>query len=203
MIETKCRFCGRKMVVSSPRDHCRACAPKAAKRAREAARRARKRQERKTRSELALEIAERRRRQEEERRRQEEEEERRRREEEERRAIEAVLQRERERLTGEKECPRCAETIKAKAVVCRFCGYDYELGEIPGRSAQDSDSRVRPSLRRCPRCDSIRTRVSKISPTGWILIVIGLVASPALIGIPLIFFGTRQREERYTCPRCG
>jgi hypothetical protein len=35
------------------------------------------------------------------------------------------------RVTGEvaaefRDCPRCAETIKRAAKVCRYCGYDFE-----------------------------------------------------------------------------
>lgn len=29
------------------------------------------------------------------------------------------------------ECPKCAEPIKARAVVCRWCGYDLERGTRP------------------------------------------------------------------------
>ena len=28
-----------------------------------------------------------------------------------------------------KECPNCAETVKAKARQCRFCGYSFEIGD--------------------------------------------------------------------------
>ena len=29
-------------------------------------------------------------------------------------------------LTGEKTCPRCAETVKAAAKVCKHCGHEFE-----------------------------------------------------------------------------
>ena len=32
---------------------------------------------------------------------------------------------------GETECPRCAETIKARALVCRFCGAELTAASPP------------------------------------------------------------------------
>ncbi|WP_255448362.1 superinfection immunity protein [Telmatospirillum sp. J64-1] len=34
--------------------------------------------------------------------------------------------------TEEKTCPRCAETVKAAAKVCRFCGHEFEAKQPPG-----------------------------------------------------------------------
>ena len=28
---------------------------------------------------------------------------------------------------GTKECPMCAESVKEKAKICRFCRYEFEL----------------------------------------------------------------------------
>lgn len=39
---------------------------------------------------------------------------------------------------AEKQCPRCAETIKAAAKVCRFCGYEFSPDELAAISNADA-----------------------------------------------------------------
>jgi hypothetical protein len=44
-------------------------------------------------------------------------------------------------LSGLRACPRCAETIKAKAQVCRHCGADIPIeltDEVASEPAQDA-----------------------------------------------------------------
>ena len=37
---------------------------------------------------------------------------------------------------GEKECPRCAETIKAGAFVCKHCGHEFSAAEVASSKEQ-------------------------------------------------------------------
>lgn len=39
--------------------------------------------------------------------------------------------------TDAKTCPMCAETVKAAAVRCRFCGYDFAGLSLPGEVASE------------------------------------------------------------------
>ncbi|WP_198539664.1 zinc ribbon domain-containing protein [Chloracidobacterium thermophilum] len=48
-----------------------------------------------------------------------------------------------EEIEATKKCPYCAETIKAEAIVCRFCGRDLQTGQLPPTAAnlnQDANS---------------------------------------------------------------
>ena len=52
-----------------------------------------------------------------------------------------------------KECPSCAEQIRKKASVCRYCGHDVPVGETlepagPPKFANESDSEYAVRVRR-------------------------------------------------------
>ena len=42
----------------------------------------------------------------------------------------AILRRQPEATVEEKVCPRCAEKVKAAALVCRFCGHKFAPAEV-------------------------------------------------------------------------
>jgi ribosomal protein L40E len=60
------------------------------------------------------------------------------------------------RASEEKVCPKCAETIKRAAVVCRFCGHEFMLQRA--RSPQSSTTYIGPkrnSFESCMGCIGI------------------------------------------------
>lgn len=43
-------------------------------------------------------------------------------------------------VSDDKVCPRCAETVKAAAAVCRYCGFDFEIPAEKQAPGQDDAS---------------------------------------------------------------
>jgi hypothetical protein len=55
----------------------------------------------------------------------------------------------------------------------------------------------------CRFCGQQVFTVGKISTGGWVCIVLGLVGSPLLVGIPLFFLGLCLKEKFVSCDTCG
>lgn len=45
-------------------------------------------------------------------------------------------------VSAERDCPRCAERIKAAALVCRFCGAEFEAGGSPAQAQPEAESQA-------------------------------------------------------------
>jgi hypothetical protein len=94
-----------------------------------------------------------------------------------------------DRINGEsKTCPRCAEKIKAAALVCRHCGHEFETL---------SSAAIQASL--VPGAEGVSTRRGPIAQ--WAAyIAVGLAVVAVLGGVGLIYLGNQVNRSTLVVP---
>jgi predicted RNA-binding Zn-ribbon protein involved in translation (DUF1610 family) len=119
-------------------------------------------------------------------------------------------------MSDEMKCPYCAETIKAEAVKCRFCGSDLNTPQ-PQRMDSANAGAFQPKVAACSSCNVALVAVEKaraVSIGGLLSVIVVIVGVIALafnvvVGILIIILGLiigavgRGKKIVMVCPKCG
>lgn len=95
------------------------------------------------------------------------------------------------------KCPDCGKEVSDQAVACPNCGHPLK---VAARFAGPPEN--------CSSCGGqLKTgKDAKSEGTGCIVVILGLVLTPVIIGIPILIYGFHlmgKREGFWRCTRCG
>lgn len=85
-----------------------------------------------------------------------------------------------------KKCPSCAETVKAEALICRFCGYDFRTGSVQPRTGMQLPT---------PPTSQVIVQEQKTNGLAVASLVLGIVWLYWIGSILALVFGYRAKNQ--------
>lgn len=101
-----------------------------------------------------------------------------------------VLELRERKRAGSKACPRCAETVKAAALVCRHCGKEFDMSAYQTGAGTIADPRRGPLAPERP-ASSLPSEPSKPGGRNLLYVLVGLGAVAVTGFFALIFLGSQ------------